>query len=76
MLILLMKNNMEKLYWEPIDCNIESFKLGGVPELIHVIQTGFNNKYIVVYEDAYEINLGKVIFGTKEEIEKKFNINL
>jgi hypothetical protein len=67
---------MEKLYWEPIDRNIESFKLSDEPELIHVIQTGFNDKYMVVYEDAYEINLGKVIFGTKKEIENKFNINL
>jgi hypothetical protein len=55
-------------------------KINGIienePELIHVIKTGFKDKYMVVYEDAYELDLGEVEFGTKKEIESKFNIIL
>ena len=66
---------MEDLYWEPIDGNIQSFQLGCEPELIHVIKTGFNDKYMVVYEDASEINLGKVIVGEKNKVSKKRHRN-
>ena len=67
---------MENSKWIKIERDIKSFQLQGEPELIHVIKTGFVDRYMVVYEDAYEINLGEVIFGTKNEIEKLFNIVL
>lgn len=62
--------------WKKFKTPAESFYFDGEPEVIHVIKTGFENKYMVVYEDAYEFMLGKTIFGTKLEIEEKFNINL
>lgn len=45
-------------------------------EVIYVIKTGFQDKYMVVFEDAFEISLGKTILGTKEEIENNFKIQL
>ena len=63
--------------WHQIDHNkIKTFQLGDDPILIHVIKTGFIDKYMVVYEDAYEQCMGDVIFGTKSEIENKFEIKL
>ena len=59
-----------------IKSQCRTFHLQDEPELIHVIKTGFKDKYMVVYEDAFEVELGKVIFGTKVEIESKFNISL
>lgn len=54
----------------------KTFRLKDEPELIHVIKTGFEDKYMVVHEDAYEINIGKVTYGTKMEIEDRFGITL
>ena len=45
-------------------------------EIIHIIKTGFQDKYIVVFEDAFERSLGTTFLGTQEEIEQKFNITL
>ena len=45
-------------------------------EIIHIIKTGFQDKYIAVFEDAFEMSLGTTFIGTQEEIEKKFNITL
>lgn len=67
---------IENLKWIEIPNNTKTFRLEEEPELIHVIKTGFKDKYMVVYEDAYELNLGKVIFGTKKEIDDKFKISL
>jgi hypothetical protein len=62
--------------WIECSSEVKSFRLEDEPELIHVIKTGFNDEYMVVREDAYELNSGKVIFGTKIEIEKLFGISL
>jgi hypothetical protein len=67
---------MENIKWIEIDNRTKSFKLEDEPEVIHVIKTGFVDKYMVVFEDAYELSLGDVIFGTKSEIEAKFGIVL
>ncbi len=48
----------------------------GDPELIHVIKTGFKNRYMIVHEDAYEFLLGKVEFKTREEIKKIYDIEI
>lgn len=75
-----MKNTIEdqwdKLKWKEINSNCRTFQLDKEPELIHVIKTGFVDKYMVVYEDAHELNLGSVNFHTKKEIEEGFNIKL
>lgn len=60
----------------PVNSLKWSFQLGDEPELIHVIKTGFANKYMVVHEDAYEHMLGKVDFHTKEEVESKYGISI
>jgi hypothetical protein len=67
---------MEKIKWIENMNVTKTFRLGDEPELIHIIKTGFKDKYMVVYEDAYELNLGEVLYGTKLGIENKFNINL
>jgi hypothetical protein len=47
------------------------------PELIHIIKTGFEDLYIIVYEDAYEqFNLGKNNYYTAVQIMEKFNIDI
>lgn len=67
---------MENIKWIESDNVTKTFRLQDEPELIHIIKTGFRDKYMVVYEDAYELNIGKVIYGTKLEIESRFGITL
>jgi len=67
---------MENLKWIESGNVTKTFRLQNEPELIHVIKTGFKDRYIVVYEDAYELNIGKVDYGTKAEIEGIFEITL
>lgn len=68
---------MEKLKWIESGNVTKTFRLEDEPELIHVIKTGFKDKYMVVYEDAYELNnTDKVTYGTKAEIEDRFGITL
>ena len=62
--------------WKEIPSTTQCFQLGEEPELIHIIKTGFRDMYMVVHEDAYEYSIGKVEFGTKEQIEVKFKITL
>jgi len=45
-------------------------------EVIYIIQTGFQDTYIVVFEDAHEMSLGTTFIGAKTEVEKKFKIKL
>jgi hypothetical protein len=53
-----------------------TFQICNDPELIHVIKTGFKNRYMIVHEDAYEFLLGKVEFKTREEIKKIYDIEV
>lgn len=62
--------------WYKIENRTESFLLEKEPYIIHVIKTGFVDKYMIVYEDPFELYLGEVSFNTKEEVEKKYNIKL
>jgi hypothetical protein len=59
-----------------IKSQCRTFQFGEDPELIHVIKTGFKNRYMVVHEDAYEFLLGKVEFRTREEIKKVYGIDV
>lgn len=59
-----------------ITSNCRTFQLGDDPELIHIIKTGFKDKYMIVHEDAYEFMLGKVEFATQQEILDRFKIDL
>tara|TARA_R110000772_G_C13310332_1_gene440567 strand:- start:6132 stop:6329 length:198 start_codon:yes stop_codon:yes gene_type:complete len=62
--------------WIEHKSTVKSFKYGEDPELIHVIKTGFKDRYMVVHEDAYDLHTGKVFQGSKAEIEEKFKIKL
>lgn len=62
--------------WIQTNNRTVSFHYNDEPYLIHIIKTGFENKYMVVWEDAYELDLGKVEFFTKEEILEKFKIDI
>jgi len=55
---------------------MKTFQFGDDPEVIHIIKTGFDNLYILTWEDAYEMMLGKTELLSKEEIEKRFKIKL
>mgnify|MGYP006275440781 FL=1 len=46
------------------------------PEMIHILRTGFHGRYLIVWEDAYELVMGKTEVLTKKEIKDKFNIDL
>jgi len=59
-----------------IKSQCRTFQFGEDPELIHVIKTGFKNRYMVVHEDAYEFLLGKLEFKTREEIKKIYDIEV
>lgn len=52
------------------------FQWGTEPELIHIIKTGFEDRYMVIWEDAYELHLGNVDFLSKKQLEEKFKITL
>ena len=61
--------------WTPIsDVNVKRFISKFEDEVIYVIQTGFQDTWMVIFEDAHEMSLGNAIFGTKEEIKQKFKI--
>lgn len=63
--------------WTPMsDTNVKRFISKYEDEVIYVIQTGFQDNWMVVFEDAHEMSLGKTILGTKEEIGQKFKIEL
>lgn len=68
---------MEEIKFSEINpSSMRTFQLGDLPELIHVIKTGFENEYIVTYEDAYNFHTGNTFIGSKEEVEFKFDIKL
>jgi len=63
--------------WEEIKTpQVRTFQWGDEPEVIHIIKTGFKDRYLVVWEDAYEMMLGSTSVLTKKEIKNKFDIEL
>lgn len=62
--------------WKELKSTAQCFQLGDEPELIHVIKTGFQDKYMVLHEDAYEFSLGKVEIGTKQDVEIRYKIKI
>ena len=64
------------LQWKQIKNDIRTFQLGNEPELIHIIRVR-ENHYLVISEDGYDLNTGKVdTYFDKEKLEKKYNIKL
>lgn len=63
--------------WKQIKSHeMKTYQWGDEPEVIHVIKTGFQDRYLVVWEDAFEVVLGKTEVLTSKEIRDKFNIEL
>jgi hypothetical protein len=63
------------LVWKEIKAHsMRTFQLGDEPEVIHIIKTGFEDKYIVTWEDAYELMIGNTQILTKEEIKHNNDI--
>lgn len=63
--------------WEERKREVKSFQLSDDPEFIHIIKTGFVDRYYVVFEDAYEICNGMQVESyTKKQVKEKFNIDL
>lgn len=71
-----MVKNENPIEMKEIKSSTRTFQFGDDPELIHIIKTGFKNRYMVVHEDAYEFLLGKVDFMTREEIKKIYGIEV
>ena len=66
-------------HWYEYKSKVQSFHYNNEPEIIHVIKMGSTdvpNKYIVVYDDAYQNTTSDTEILTKEQIERKFNIRL
>ena len=58
--------------------NYLKFLLEDEPEVLHIIKSGFENRYFYFIEDAYQLDpwLNGIKLEFKETIEKKFNILL
>lgn len=66
----------EVVNYKEITSHCRSFLHKIEPEVIHIHKIR-ENEYMVVHEDAHDINTGKVeIFFDKEVLENKFNIKL
>ena len=54
------------------------FTLSDDPEILHIIKSGFEDRYFYFWEDAYEQEPWKTGMktGTKEQLERVFNIKL
>ncbi len=67
-----MKNDIEWFYSE--NKSVMKFIHKDEPEVIYLIKTGFEDKYIVLHEDAHEMSIGNTFVGSKEEVENKYKI--
>lgn len=45
-------------------------------EVMHILTTGFNDTYIVTFEDAYEQKLGHTEVMSSQQIKGKYAIEL
>lgn len=67
------QNEQPNWTWKEISCdNVRRFALDDEPELFYVIKNGFTEpkKYLIVFEDAYELELGKTILVEEDELKK------
>jgi NTP pyrophosphatase (non-canonical NTP hydrolase) len=53
-----------------------TYQLGEEPEVVHVIKTGFEDMYLMAWEDAYQHTLGKTEFLSSSELKEKYQINI
>lgn len=55
---------------------VRTFQWADEPEVIHIIKSGLEDTYLVVWDDAYEVMIGKTEILSKKQIREKFNIEL
>lgn len=60
---------------KPIN-NCRTFQFGDEPQIIHIIKLTGDDKYIIVYDDAFEESTGNVKILTSEEIYNNFKIKI
>ena len=65
-----------KKWNEMSDISVKRFLSHYEDEVIYVINTGFQDKWMVISEDAHEMTLGTAFIGTMVEVEQKFDIKL
>lgn len=63
-------------YWKKVNSKLATYQADEDPELIHIIKTGFDDMYIIVYEDAYGLTLGNIIMKSSQEIKDRFGIDI
>ena len=61
---------------EMSDISVKRFLSHYEDQVIYVINTGFQDKWMVISEDAHEMTLGTAFVGTMAEVEQKFDIKL
>lgn len=67
---------MQEFKFKEIEYNkMRTFQFADEPELIHIFKIR-DNEYMVVHEDGYDQNTGNVDFGSKEEVENRYEIKL
>jgi len=62
--------------WVKIDSFVESFLDAEEAETITIVRTGFENEYVVVYDDSLHSRTGDCHLMNKEEIENTYKIKL
>lgn len=66
----------EKLKWKEIQSNkVRVFQLDEEPEIFYLIKIR-ENEYMIIHEDGYDLNTGKVEFANKKEVNERYNINI
>jgi hypothetical protein len=66
----------ENLKWKEIKpSKIKVFQLEEEPEVVYIINIR-DSDYMVIHEDGYDLNTGKVEFLTKTKIKEKYHITL
>jgi NMD protein affecting ribosome stability and mRNA decay len=66
----------ENLKWKEITTNkVRVFQLDEEPEVFYLIKIR-DNEYMIVHEDGYDMNTGKVEFLNKEQVIGKYGIEI
>jgi NMD protein affecting ribosome stability and mRNA decay len=66
----------ENLKWKEITTNkVRVFQLDEEPEVFYLIKIR-DNEYMIVHEDGYDMNTGKVEFLNEEQVIGKYGIEI
>ena len=68
---------MSKIRWEPTENFIQTFiDEEHEPEIMHVIQSGIQNTFIIVFDDALGMRTGHSEVHSSESFETKFGFKI